>query len=140
VNGGRNCGSKHASKRNVSFANTKQVVHVAMVVVNLDYDVLNFLLHTDAETVVNGVLKLRSMSVGNSCAGMAACDNAPNGPQKKKPGALPTAAAAWADTDPESRPDKRLNVAQIDHCVRRNLCMAGRHYPIEPVDSDKETG
>ena len=44
--------------------------------------------------VVNGVLKLRSMSVGNSCAGIAACESAPNGPQKKKPGALPTAAAA----------------------------------------------
>ena len=44
--------------------------------------------------LVNGVLKLRSISVGNNCAGIAACESAPNGPQKKKPGALPTAAAA----------------------------------------------
>src|SRR5688572_19568932 len=46
------------------------------------------------------------MSVGKSCAGIAACDNTPNGPQKKKPGALPIATAAcvkyWSGVSPES--------------------------------------
>src|SRR5262245_55822098 len=34
------------------------------------------------------------MVVGRICAGIASCVNVPNGPQKKKPGALPTATLA----------------------------------------------
>src|SRR5262247_1676112 len=44
--------------------------------------------------LVYGVLNVLSMLVGRICAGIAACVNAPKGPQKKKPGALPTATLA----------------------------------------------
>src|ERR1043165_5720102 len=91
--------------------------------------------------LVNGVLKLRSISVGNSCAGIAACDSAPNGPQKKKPGALPTAAAAGSLKQIliGRQPRQRLNVAEIDHRVRRNKRMTRRYDAIESIDADEQT-
>src|SRR6185436_3098221 len=44
--------------------------------------------------LVNGVLKVLSILVGRICAGIALCVKVPNGPQKKNPAALPTAALA----------------------------------------------
>src|ERR1043166_3671307 len=37
------------------------------------------------------------------------------------------------------QPGQRLNVAQIDHRVRWNECMAARNDAIEPIDADEES-
>src|SRR5262245_32015131 len=55
--------------------------------------------------LVYGVLNVLSMLVGRIWAGIAACVNAPKGPQKKNPAALPTATLAASAYCCGLRPD-----------------------------------
>src|SRR5687768_15814544 len=77
------------------------------------------------------------MSVGNSCAGIAACVKAPNGPQKKKPGALPIARAACARYWSGVRPESCWMFAMLNYRVVRNESMSRRDDAVEPVNADE---
>ena len=82
-------------ERDIRLANAKQVVHVAMVIIGLDHDILDLLLNTDAEAARCKRRLESAIDIGRKqLRRYRSMRNAPNGPQKKKPGALPTAAAA----------------------------------------------
>src|ERR1051325_4517370 len=126
-------------KRDVRFTQAQQVVHVPMIVISFDDDVFDLLLHTDADAA-----RERRLEAAIDIGGKQLRRNrrmrqrAKRSPEKE--------ARRFADCRRSLKqiligrqPRQRLNVAEIDHRVRRNKRMTRRYDAIESIDADEQT-
>src|SRR6185369_8875108 len=123
--------------RNVGFAKTKQVLHIAMVVVGFDHDVLDLLLEADAEAFGKRCLEstidvCREQLRGDGCMRQGA----KRSPEKESR-RLPHSCTRLNQILIGRKSGERLDVAEVNNRVRWNQRMSWRNDAIQSIDSDK---
>src|ERR1043166_8012306 len=126
-------------KRDIRFAQAEQVVHRAVIVIGLDDDVLDLLLHSDADAPrkrrLETAIDIRRKQLRRNRGVRKRAER----PPEKEPWRLSYRGRSLEQGLVRRQARQRLNVAEIDNRIRGNEWMSRRDDAIQSIDADEES-